>query len=524
MDQNSIDVKKRLYSESFQDKFLNKLNKSIHQVINLNNSIINKPKYSKIKFEKAKISDNRIINSKKIKKPQLNKHNRSYEEELGYNELLIDDSISNNRSIIIQNKYSKKNKNNHKTRNTYYLNNQKLLNKLNIFDFTNNEIRKKNSIKKKKPSNKNGLNNTTLLNPNNQTQINEKGKIKLGNIIKNFETISFNEISESYKKEKKFIINFKNSSVPNSTLQSKKNSKARTNTIDLKNVLINSQQMSNNSTTYTKKNEENSFISSKNVEIKNDDILEKDKSYSTILFESFLKSVESNEFDYSNNPEEHFTELKNDFFLFYTDDYLNNIQEDLLKLELELIIEKVFELIMAYHSQIRLMIIFQKNNKHIYKECESNYFSLEKKMKKLQKIKSYKQLSNQNMNIIKKNYLKEQSIMLNLNLNEFQIVKDFFPPKKLFKKEKLKEIFYKILNNKNNISLISNDNLKNWIKSDKNSIKIDINKTNNFFSNISGNFKLIKPTRDKNMIKKKIINPFNKTHKIFKNTYKKIQK
>ena len=522
MDQNSFDVKKRLYSESFQDKFLNKLNKSIHQGINLNNSIINKSKNSKNIFEKVKISDNIIINSKKTKKPKLNKHNRSYEEEFGYNELLTDDSISNNRSIIIQNKNSKKIKNNNKTRNAYYFNNQKLDNKLNIFDFTNNEIRKKHSIKKKKPSNKNRLNNTTI--SNYQTQINDKGKIKLGNIIKNFETISFKEISDSYKKEKKLIINFKTSSLPNSTLQSKKHSKARTNTIDLKNVLINSQQMSNNSTTYTKKNEENSFISSKNVEIKNDDILEKEKSYSTILFESFLKSVESNDFDYSNNPEEHFTELKNDFFLFYTDDYLNNIQEDLIKLELELIIEKVFELIMAYHSQIRLMNIFQKNNKHIYKECESNYFTLEKKVKKLQKIKSYKQLSNQNMNIIQKNFLKEQSIMLNLHLNEFQIVKYIFPQKKIFNKEKLKEIFYKILNNKNNLSLISNDNLKNWIKSDKNQNKIDINKTNNSFSNISENLNLMKPMREKNIIKKKNINPINKTHKIFKNTYKKIQK
>ena len=35
---------------------------------------------------------------------------------------------------------------------------------------------------------------------------------------------------------------------------------------------------------------------------------------------------------------------------------------------------------------------------------------------------------------------------------------------------------------------------------------------------------MIKSTREKNMNKKKIINPFNKTHKIFKNTYKKIQK
>ena len=522
MDQNSIDVKKRLYSESFQDKFLNKLNKSIHQGINLNNSIINKTKNNKNKFEGSKILDNRIINSKIKKKPQMNKHNRSYEEELGYNELLTDDSISNNRSIIIQNMNLKKKKNNYKTRNTYYFINQKLENKLNIFDFTNNEVKKKNSIKKKKLSNKIKLNNTTISNSNYQTQINEKnkGKIKLGNIIKNFETISFKGISESYKKEKKLIINFITSSLPNSTLQSKKNSKARTNTVDLKNVLINnSQQMSNNSTNYTKKNEENSFISSKNGEIKNEDILEKEKSFSTIFFESFLKNVESNDFDYLYNTEDHYTELKNDFFLFYTDDYLKNIQEDLMKLEIELIIEKIFELIMAYHSQIRLMNFFQKNIKYIYKECESNFFSLEKKLKKLQQIKSYKQLSNQNLNIIKKYYLKEQSITLNLNINEFQIVKDIFPQKKLFKKEKLKEIFYKILNNKSNLSLISNDKIKNWLKFDKNQNKIDINKTNNSFTNTN----LIKFTREQNIIKKNIINPINKTHKIIKNTYKKMQ-
>ena len=81
MDQNSFDVKKRLYSESFQDKFLNKLNKSIHQGINLNNSIINKSKNSKNIFEKVKISDNIIINSKKKKKPKLNKHKRSNKEK-----------------------------------------------------------------------------------------------------------------------------------------------------------------------------------------------------------------------------------------------------------------------------------------------------------------------------------------------------------------------------------------------------------------------------------------------------------
>ena len=149
MDQNSIDVKKRLYSESFQDKFINKLNKSIHQGINLNNSIINKTKNNKNKFEGSKILDNRIINSKIKKKPQMNKHNRSYEEELGYNELLTDDSISNNRSIIIQNMNLKKKKNNYKTRNTYYFINQKLENKLKIFDFTNNEVKKKIQLRKK---------------------------------------------------------------------------------------------------------------------------------------------------------------------------------------------------------------------------------------------------------------------------------------------------------------------------------------------------------------------------------------
>jgi hypothetical protein len=98
-------------------------------------------------------------------------------------------------------------------------------------------------------------------------------------------------------------------------------------------------------------------------------------------------------------------------------------------------------------------------------------------------------------------------------------VKDIFPQKKLFKKEKLKEIFYKILNNKSNLSLISNDKIKNWLKFDKNQNKIDINKTNNSFTNTN----LIKFTREQNIIKKNIINPINKTHKIIKNTYKKMQ-
>lgn len=47
-----------------------------------------------------------------------------------------------------------------------------------------------------------------------------------------------------------------------------------------------------------------------------------------------------------------YSRIKEDFILLYNDDYVNNIQDDLLKLEIELFVEKMTELISCYHIQL----------------------------------------------------------------------------------------------------------------------------------------------------------------------------
>ena len=49
---------------------------------------------------------------------------------------------------------------------------------------------------------------------------------------------------------------------------------------------------------------------------------------------------------------DNYSKLKEDFILLYNDNYVKNIQEDLLKLEIELFVEKMTGLTSAYHYEI----------------------------------------------------------------------------------------------------------------------------------------------------------------------------
>ena len=113
--------------------------------------------------------------------------------------------------------------------------------------------------------------------------------------------------------------------------------------------------------------------------------------------------------------------------------------------------------------------------------------------------------------------------MLNINLNQFQIIKNILPQNVIYKKEKLKETIIKILENKNNTSLINDNKLKNWIKINKvKKLKINIPKINIESNNISRNTISIKSTREKkNKIGKNSSNQICKTQRI-KNLKKKI--
>ncbi len=527
MNKNSIESKKKINLDTVQDKIQNKYNKFLVQNGNLNNSIINQSKKIKNKFPNM-ISKKKIKNSK-ISKNYSNRNNKSFENEMNSDGILTDDSICTNNISSILPSTNKKNSNDKLTRNTINFTNKKnekdlikdkIDNKLNLFEnFKIEKKRNKKSCSNQKTNNFK-LNNSTITNSYNQTQYKEQNlnKSKIQNIINHFETISYKEKdSESFISEKK--VKNKISSLPNSTFQSKKNSKVKTKIIDVKNFLFNNNiPSSNNSTTYTKKNEDNSFISSNIFDIKDDENYNNKDNFETLL-DSCIKNIEFDNFNYSDF--EQFNQLKNDFNLLYTEEYLNNIQKDLIKLELELIIEKMFEMIITYHSKLSLIKSNLKYYKNIYYECEEVFFSIEKKLKKLMLLKEKKNLDNGNINIISNNFLKENSIFLNINLNELKIVKDIIPQNILMKKEKMKHIVLKILENKNNCYLITDEKQKNWIRINKRKkSKIEIPKINIGAINISGNNLTIKSTTNRekrNKIGKTIINPTCKTQRITKN-------
>ena len=75
-----------------------------------------------------------------------------------------------------------------------------------------------------------------------------------------------------------------------------------------------------------------------------------------------------NSIDENNN----YHRLKEDFTLLYNDNYVKNVQEDLLKLEIDLFVEKMTGLISAYHYEINERKLENKIIESNLKENEFN--------------------------------------------------------------------------------------------------------------------------------------------------------
>ena len=124
---------------------------------------------------------------------------------------------------------------------------------------------------------------------------------------------------------------------------------------------------------------------------------------------------------------------------------MNNIQDDLLKLEIELFIEKMTELIQYYHNEY--------NNKIFEKEIIQNNYRLNcrkyKDLHKLIKKLEINQIDYEMKNFIKKN--KQNNNHININKTEIKMFKDIFNDRKAINnKNMLKNILNKIFGNKNN--------------------------------------------------------------------------
>ena len=113
-----------------------------------------------------------------------------------------------------------------------------------------------------------------------------------------------------------------------------------------------------------------------------------------------------------------YTKLKEDFNLLYNLEYVSKINEDLMKLEVELFIEKMSELFTAYHAQMDEKILEKKIINREYKINFGKYILYNKLKDKLEIIR--KRYKEENKNNIAITQYKENT---KTNMNEIDIFK-----------------------------------------------------------------------------------------------------
>jgi hypothetical protein len=177
----------------------------------------------------------------------------------------------------------------------------------------------------------------------------------------------------------------------------------------------------------------------KNIIINNEDI-KKD-----------LNEFNNDEEDVDLEPD-NFTKLKDDFNLLYNEEYIKQINEDLLKLEIELFIEKMSELFSAYHIQMDEKILENRIINEDYKKNIKNYLMYTKLNNKFQYVKAQKQAKIFNLQKKDVNLNKQNFANVNINMKELDVFKFIFPTEN--KSKELKKIISAILKKKENMELL----------------------------------------------------------------------
>ena len=425
---------------------------------------------------------------------------------------------------------------------------KKCLSAKNIYSFMDCSNKLANSISSKKKNlkdiNTNSSNSSSETKKNiNRFNINENNNIKKDNKEKKLNN-SANDIKEnSFKKNKNYKY-FDSTSLPKKqinyntikdvksklfkncleSIKIENNNKNKiilnknNNNINDKNDDINKNNLDkyNNNTLYTKKKIQNIYEKKTNLcqikinEINQQKNLKLNENFIIKHIQNDSKNNEKHLFSLKNlnqieqkkiseniNSFAEFYRLKNDLYLLYSKKYINNINNDLLKSEIELFFEKVFELISEYHKSIddeKMIYKFLLSSFKNYKNLYHIYFNLNKKLKKIKQKENEKddKFNIKNNDLL--TYKSEISIFECLFKND-EISKDininFERKNSDILSKMLRNILIKILNNKDNRNVIVQfDKFKNWMN---NNI---IQKNKIYFSN--------KATKEKDISRNKI--------------------
>ena len=322
-------------------------------------------------------------------------------------------------------------------------NNKKKKKKINNSNTCSNMAKKKISVKEN--------NNKSNINDDNKVRLNTLNNYFGGNKDNKMENGDFNYLEGNDN-------NYNRKTVDKSIDINKKNNLMETaskNNFNDKRDL----QITNSVKCLLNNNNDNKLKSddlSKNEETKN--LVELNK----YLIEDNIEAEKDDEYKKDNYTEnekaeeeldDNFTRLKDDFILLYNEEYINSIEDDLLKLEIELLFEKLSELIYAYHSQMEEKQIeneLLENNLKIsivdMKKCKKLFMNLEK-------IKF--DIENNTKNN-KKNVKKIKNLNVNINLNELKILQNIFLIKNN-KTKTLKDIMMHILEKEKNRNILANN-------------------------------------------------------------------
>ena len=442
--------------------FLNDM-KSNHQEKGLRR-MKTKNSYSKIMDEDLAIRLNKIVHKNDENKLNLTQRNRKNNNSNGN----LDYSMKGNKhynNLLFNNFDSNKNqKNKQMLKNRLLYNTNK---KTEIKNITNEYNNKKNETEI-------SINNVNNINDSNNYDINISRRRKYNNKVERshdaIENINVNlgGGTMTNRRNKDVIRDLKNNTstnakTPEITRSNKYNNKSNNfkNTIESEKYLLNEDR----------KNRESSILKNISSDFDND---EKNKIFDDLS-------------NISNNENDNYLKLREDFILLYNDYYVKNVQEDLLKLEIELFVEKMTGLISAYHYEINEKKIQNKILENNLKENSGKYLNL---------CKLYCRL-----NILKKNFKKKHLRLFpnktnikeinnknfETNKKEIELFKLIFQNKKdenklndENKNKKLKNILNFILSkikNKNNI--INTDLYKKWCKINTNENKIENKDINN---------------------------------------------
>ena len=190
---------------------------------------------------------------------------------------------------------------------------------------------------------------------------------------------------------------------------------------------------------------------SESLNEKNDKTINDSNSISSFNLNLNIDNVDNENFEFDSE----FENLKSDFDIFYTEEYLSEIEDSDIQLEIQLMFEKLFDIQSVYHKEFYNIQKEYYILRNVFKNILKKNKIINKKKFKLLSFFDNIQVEN-SYNVFVNNYkLKNNKESININKNEFNLWKNML---KCEERDKtIKEIFVKNVLEKYNINNVKNN-------------------------------------------------------------------